>query len=410
LVFVAGVRGLSMLVLVINCGSSSIKYQLFDMEKESVLAKGLLEKIGEGDSVLHHERNGQKNTLKNPIRNHNEGMSLILKTLVDAQLGVIKDISEIGAVGHRVVHGGEEFVASTLITDEVIEAIERFSELAPLHNPPNLAGIRAARAVLGGVPHVAVFDTAFHQTMPSYAYTYALPHEYYEKYRLRRYGFHGTSHRYVTMKAAEALGKPLDATNAITCHLGNGCSITAVRDGKSVDTSMGFTPLEGVVMGTRCGDIDPAITFFLAGKLGASLDDLNTIFNKKSGLAGLSGVSNDMRKVKEAADKGTARAKLALDVYAYRIRKYIGAYKAALGRVDAVVFTGGVGENAAFMREMVMKGLESIGMSLDAAKNASVRGKAGDVATAESPTRILVIPTDEEKMIAKDTMEIARSR
>jgi acetate kinase len=396
-----------MLVLVINCGSSSVKYQLFDMKKETVLAKGLLEKIGEGDSVLHHEPNGRKVDIKGAIQNHGEALSLILKTLVAPAHGVIKDIREIGAVGHRVVHGGEEFVKSTLITDKVIDAVERFSELAPLHNPPNLAGIRAARAVLGGVPHVAVFDTAFHQTMPASAYIYALPYEMYENYRLRRYGFHGTSHRYVTMKAAEMLGKPLDSTNVITCHLGNGCSITAVRGGKSVDTSMGFTPLEGVVMGTRCGDIDPAITFFLADKQHGSVGDINNIFNKKSGLLGLSGVSNDMRQVKEAADKGNSRASLALDVYAYRIKKYIGAYKAALGRVDAVVFTGGVGENAAFMREMIMEGLGESGMILDAAANAPLRGKAADVAARQSPTRILVIPTDEEKLIAQDTMEIA---
>jgi acetate kinase len=396
-----------MLVLVINCGSSSVKYQLFDMTKESVLAKGLLEKIGEGDSVLHHERNARKNTIRAVIRNHDEALALILKTLVDPQLGVITDISRIDAVGHRVVHGGEDFVESTLITDEVIEAIEKFSELAPLHNPPNLAGIRAARAVLGDVPHAAVFDTAFHQTMPAYAYTYALPYDLYEQFRLRRYGFHGTSHRYVTMKAAEMLAKPLDATNAITCHLGNGCSITAVRNGKSVDTSMGFTPLEGVVMGTRCGDIDPAITFYLADRQGSTLDQINDLFNKKSGLAGLSGVSNDMRKVEEAAGRGNPRAKLALEVYAYRIRKYIGAYKAALGRVDAVVFTGGVGENAVFMREMIMTGLDELGMKLDAAKNAGVHGKADDVAAPDSPTRILVIPTDEEKMIAQDTMSLA---
>ena len=396
-----------MLVLVINCGSSSVKYQLFDMKKETVLAKGLLENIGEGDSVLHHEPNRRKVDIKEAIQNHGEALSLILKTLVGSIHGVIKDIKEIGAVGHRVVHGGEEFIKSTLITDKVIDAVERFSELAPLHNPPNLAGIRAARAVLGDVPHVAVFDTAFHQTMPASAYIYALPYEMYENYRLRRYGFHGTSHRYVTMKAAEMLGKPLDSTNVITCHLGNGCSITAVRGGKSVDTSMGFTPLEGVVMGTRCGDIDPAITFFLADKKHGTFGDINNTFNKKSGLLGLSGVSNDMRKVKAAADKGNSRATLALDVYAYRVKKYIGAYKAVLGRVDAVVFTGGVGENAAFMREMIMEGLGESGMILDAAVNAPLRGKAGDVAAPQSPTRILVIPTDEEKLIAQDTMEIA---
>jgi len=396
-----------MLVLVINCGSSSIKYQLFDMTDERVLAKGLLEKIGEGDSPLHHERNGEMIDIAARIANHTEGLSLILKTLVDAKLGVIGDIGEIGAVGHRVVHGGEEFVGSTLITEEVIATIEKFSDLAPLHNPPNLAGIRAAVAVMPNVPQVAVFDTAFHQTMPPCAYTYALPYDLYRKYRIRRYGFHGTSHRYVTMKAAELLGKPLSETNIITCHLGNGGSITAVRGGKSVDTSMGFTPLEGLVMGTRCGDIDPAITFFLAEHNVASFEDINAIYNKKSGLLGLSGVSNDMRQVKEAADNDNPRAKLATEVYAYRIRKYIGAYTAVIGRLDAVVFTGGVGENAVFMREMVMKGLEPLGMILDGEKNAATRGKTGDISTPESPTRILVICTNEEKMIAEDTREVA---
>jgi len=397
-----------MLVLVINCGSSSIKYQLFDMRDESVLAKGLLEKIGEGDSALHHERNSSKVTIDRKISNHNEGLALILETLVDPKIGVIKDIAEIAAVGHRVVHGGEEFVESSLITPEVIDAVKRFSDLAPLHNPPNLTGILAAQSVMPSVPHVAVFDTAFHQTIPSTAYMYALPYDLYERYRVRRYGFHGTSHRYVTMRAAEMLKKPLSETNVITCHLGNGCSITAVRGGKSVDTSMGMTPLEGVVMGTRCGDIDPAITFYLARKDNTPLAAIDSLYNKKSGLIGLSGVSNDMRQVKAAADAGNARAKLALDVYAYRIRKYIGEYKAVLGRVDAVVFTGGVGENAMFMREMIMTGLDSIGMEMDMAKNSTVRGAAGDVATAKSATRILVIPTNEEKMIAEDTMAVAQ--
>ena len=399
-----------MLVLVINCGSSSIKYQLFNMTDESVMAKGLLEKIGEGDSALHHERNGQKISIEKPVAEHKAGLDLILKTLVDDDIGVIKDINEIKAVGHRVVHGGEEFVESCLITDEAIDAIERFSDLAPLHNPPNLMGIRAAMEEMPGVPQVAVFDTSFHQTMPPAAYTYALPWELYEKHRVRRYGFHGTSHRYVTIKAAEMLGKPLSETNVITCHLGNGCSITAVENGRSVDTTMGLTPLEGVVMGTRCGDIDPAITFYIADVDGLSLDEINTLYNKKSGLLGLSGVSNDMREVKAAADGGNERAILALKVYAYRIRKYIGAYKAVLGRVDAVVFTGGVGENATFMREMTAVNLDSLGIVLDKDKNRALAGKAGVVSAAGSPTQILVIPTNEEKMIAEDTMAIAESQ
>ncbi|MHC4715018.1 MAG: acetate kinase [Planctomycetota bacterium] len=397
-----------MLVLVINCGSSSIKYQLFDMSDESVMAKGLLEKIGEQDSALHHEAKSSKVTIEKAVPDHKDGLSLILDTLVDPSNSVIKDIGEISAVGHRVVHGGEKFVESCLITDETIKVIEEFSDLAPLHNPPNLVGIRAAMAALPGVPQIAVFDTAFHQTMPRQAYTYALPYRLYEERRVRRYGFHGTSHRYVAMRAARTLGKPLSETNVITCHLGNGCSITAVRDGKSVDTSMGLTPLEGVAMGTRSGDIDPAITFYLADNEGIDLDEINNIYNKQSGLLGLSGVSNDMREVKEAADGGNDRAKLALEVYAYKVRKYIGAYKAVLGRVDAVVFTGGVGENAAFMREMILKGLDSIGMALDTEANAGLRGKAGNISLAESPTRILVIPTNEERMIAEDTMTIAQ--
>jgi len=397
-----------MLVLVINCGSSSIKYQLFDMTDESVMAKGLLEKIGEGNSALHHEKNSDRVTIEKQISDHKAGLSLILETLVDETHGVIGDISEISAVGHRVVHGGEEFVESCLITDEAIEAIERFADLAPLHNPPNLDGIRAAMADLPGVPQVAVFDTAFHQSMPRKAYMYALPWHLYKDLGVRRYGFHGTSHRYVAMQGARMLGRPFAESNLITCHLGNGCSITAVRNGKSVDTSMGLTPLEGVAMGTRCGDIDPAITFFLADKRGSSLDEINKLYNKESGLLGLSGVSNDMREVKASADNGDERAETALAVYAYRIRKYIGAYKAVLGRVDAVIFTGGVGENAAFMREMIMEGLDGIDMTIDPKANASLKG-AGDVATEASPTRILVIPTNEERMIAEDTMAVAQS-
>ncbi len=397
-----------MLIMVINCGSSSIKYQLFDMTDESVIAKGLLEKIG-ADSALHHQTTSDSITIEKDVANHIEGLAWILETLVEKGRGVINDVSEISAVGHRVVHGGEEFFRSCLIDDATVEAIERFASLAPLHNPPNLDGIRAAMADLPGVPHVAVFDTAFHQTMPPKAFTYALPWELYKELGLRRYGFHGTSHRYVAMRAAEALDKAFDEVNLITCHLGNGCSITAVENGRSIDTSMGLTPLEGVVMGTRCGDIDPAITFFLAETRGSSLDDINTLYNKQSGLLGLSGVSNDMRAVKAAADDGNEQAGLALEVYAYSVRKYIGAYKAALGRVDAVVFTGGVGENAAFMRQMIMEGLDDIGMIIDPDANSQAI-KRGDAATLESPTRILVIPTDEEKMIAEDTMALTESK
>ena len=395
-----------MLVLVINCGSSSIKYQLFDMPDGRVLARGLVERIGEPLSAMHHEANGRRRTTQCAVGGHADGIALILRSLVEGPDGVISDVSMLGAVGHRVVHGSDQFVESCLIDEKVIEAVERFSDLAPLHNPPNLVGIRAAMAALPGVAHVAVFDTAFHQTMPARAYMYALPYELYEKHGIRRYGFHGTSHRYVSMVGSDMLGLPLSETNLITCHLGNGASITAVRDGSSVDTSMGMTPLEGVAMGTRCGDIDPAITFVLADREGLDLDTIRRLYNQKSGLLGLSGVSNDMREVLSAAEGGSARARLALDVYCYRIVKYIGAYKAILTRVDALVFTGGVGENCASIRKAVCRELGCLGMNLDCGANDRHSAAAADISTPQSPTKILVIPTDEEKMIALDTLKL----
>ena len=395
-----------MKILVINCGSSSIKYQLFDMADESLLARGLVEKIGEDSSALTHTAGEHVLSYEEPIPDHEQALDHIRKALLDPESGVIASPDEIDAIGHRVVHGGEGFVESTLITDEVIATIEDFCDLAPLHNPPNLVGIRSAAKAFPGKPHVAVFDTAFHQTMPEHAYVYAMPYELYREKRIRRYGFHGTSHRFVTARAAEMLGVPLGDFSAITCHLGNGCSMAAVANGQSVDTTMGLTPLEGLVMGTRSGDIDPAIIFFLARANGYSLDDIETMLNKQSGLLGLSGVSNDVRELLEAAPTHE-RARLALDVFCYRIRKYIGAYLAALGGAHAVVFTGGIGENAIPMRRQILAGLDAIGIELDEAANADARGREADISTPASPVRILVVPTNEELMIARDTLAVA---
>ncbi len=394
-----------MKVLVINCGSSSIKYQLIISETEEVLAKGLGERIGEEGSLLHYEHSDKVGEVRKEIRNHKEGLGLITQLLLDEKTGVIKDISEIFAVGHRVVHGGEEFFESTLVVPEVINAIEKFSDLAPLHNPPNLTGIRAAQEIFPDVPQVAVFDTAFHQTLPRRSYLYALPCELYEKFRVRKYGFHGTSHRYVSEKAAAILGKKPAEVNLITCHLGNGCSMSAVRQGRSVDTTMGLTPLEGLVMGTRSGDIDPAIIFYLIEQ-GFKIEEIGNLLNKKSGLLGLSGMSNDVRRISSGAWEGNERCRLALEIFAYRVKKYIGAYIAALGKVDAIVLTGGIGENAARVREMILSGLENLGILLDRDKNLSVRGQA-EISSPESSVRILVVPTNEEALIARDTARIA---
>ena len=398
-----------MKVLVINAGSSSVKYQLYEMPEERVLAKGNLERIGEAMSKLSHSYDGQVYTVDKKVADHDTAMELILQTLVSREAGVIKEISEIGAVGHRVVHGGEEFTGSVVITDAVVKSIEKFTDLAPLHNPPNLTGIRAAQHTLPNATQVACFDTAFHATLPQVAYLYALPFELYEKYRVRRYGFHGTSHRYVARRAAHLLGKGPDEVNIITCHLGNGCSMTAVKKGVSVETSMGLTPLEGLVMGTRSGDLDPAILFYLAEK-GYSIQELNALCNKKSGLLGISGRSNDMRNLTELAAGGDKRAQLAIDIFAYRIRKYIGAYTAVLGAVDAVVFTGGIGENGVDVRAMICSGQDQIGIEIDAERNSAASGKEGDISTDSSRVKVFVIPTDEEAAIAKDTYEHAQSR
>jgi acetate kinase len=400
-------------VLVVNCGSSSIKYSLFrmkDHESGEVLASGLVEKIGEPASRLLHQAGPSKDEQDVSAPDHQAAFRLMIRALAEGPAAVIAGPRDIQAVGHRVVHGAERFTGSCLIDAEVLRALEDCVPLAPLHNPPNLIGIRAAMALMPDVPQVGVFDTAFHQTLPAAAFLYAIPHDLYAKHRIRRYGFHGTSHRYVTEAAARVLGRPLEDTNLITCHLGNGCSATAVRGGKSVDTSMGMTPLEGLVMGTRSGDVDPALAFHLVRALGMSVDEVDDLLNRRSGLLGVSGVSNDMREVIGAAEAGHSRAALAIEIFCYRLKKYLGAYTAVLGRVDAVVFTGGIGENSPLIRERTCRGLDALGYVLDPARNAAAGRGPRDLATAGSPKRILVIPTDEETMIARDTARIAAGR
>jgi len=393
-------------VLVINTGSSSIKYQLYRMPAAEVLARGLVERLGEKEAQLKHIYNGTTYSAAVKASDHAEAMEVILKTLVSTEVGVIKDVSQIKAVGHRVVHGGEEFTGSVVIDDKVVASLEKYADLAPLHNPPNLTGIAAARAHLPHAAQIGCFDTAFHTTIGEVAYMYALPYEIYEKHRVRRYGFHGTSHRYVARRAAALMGRDKYDINAITCHLGNGCSITAIKKGRSVDTSMGLTPLEGLVMGTRAGDFDPAILFYLAEK-GYDFGALKAMCNKESGLLGISGVSNDMRNLGEAAAAGNRRAQLAIDIFCYRIKKYIGAYTAVLGTVDAVVFTGGIGENAVDVRSRICAGLEQTGITIDAERNTATCGKEGLISTQDSRTKVFVIPTDEEAAIAKDTYQLA---
>lgn len=398
---------MSLKVLVLNSGSSSIKFELFEMPSEKREARGLLEKIGEEQSKLTYNIGESKKVIDQKVADHGQGLRLIIDALTDGNNGGLKDISEIGAVGHRVVHGGEAFSETVLIDDQVQKAVEDHIQLAPLHNPPNLLGIKVARELLPKVPQVAVFDTAFHQTMPASAYTYAIPYELYETLRVRRYGFHGTSHRYVAARAAKMLGRKLEETNLITAHLGNGASMAAIRDGKSIDTTMGLTPLEGLIMGTRSGDMDPAIIPFLARVKDMPVAQIDNLLNKKSGILGISGLSNDMRTIDQAAQEGNERAALALDMYCYRIKKYVGAYTAAIGNVHALVFTAGVGENSSTVRERVVSNLGSIGYELDVEKNRGTRGKEIDIATKGSRVRILVIPTNEELMIAQDTYELA---
>lgn len=394
-----------MKILVLNSGSSSIKYQLFNMEDESVLARGIVERIGIEDSFLEHEVNGDEVVIEEDIPNHSKGISLVIDALLDDNYGVLESMDEINAVGHRVVHGGEKFADSVKITDEVVEQMEDVSDLAPLHNPPNIAGIKVCQELMPGKPQVGVFDTAFHQTMPAEAYTYALPYKYYEKYGVRRYGFHGTSHRFVAKRAAKLIDKDYSDSKIITCHLGNGASVAAVKNGKSIDTSMGLTPLEGLVMGTRCGDIDPAIVPFLQEKENLTSKEIDNIMNKESGLLGISGISNDSRDIQEAAAEGDERAQLAGDVFEYRVKKYIGAYTAALGGVDAIVFTAGIGENAKEIRKGILDGLEYLGFELDEEAN-DTRGKEIEISQTGSKTKVFIIPTNEELVIARDTVEI----
>jgi acetate kinase len=396
-------------VLVLNCGSSSIKYQLFDMSTEEVVIKGSVEKIGEAEPQLTHQWNGDKITLKIEAKNHAEAVHHLRDLLLDPSKGGVKDPAEILAVGHRVVHGGEKFTASAIVTEEIEGIIEEYYALAPLHNPPNLTGIRAAKQFFPDVPHVAVFDTSFHQTMPPKAFLYAIRYDLYEKEGIRRYGFHGTSHRFVAMRASEILNNNPDSFTGITCHLGNGCSLAAIQDGKSVDTSMGLTPLEGVPMGTRSGDIDPAIIFHLGDRLGMSNGEINNLLNKQSGIKGVSGVSNDLRDVGEAAEGGNKQAQVALEVYGYRVRKYIGAYLSVLSNPQGIVFTGGVGENDLAMRKRILEGMCHMGVKLDNKKNDKRQKGEYDITTDDSPIRVLVIPTNEELVIARDTVEVTKA-
>lgn len=395
-----------MKVLVINCGSSSLKYQVIDMENENVLAKGLVERIGIPGSVLKHEATGkEKVTIEDEMQDHKIALEHVIKAILDPAHGAIKDISEITAVGHRVVHGGEKFSASVKIDEDVKKAVEECIELAPLHNPPNLIGINACEEILPGVPMVGVFDTAFHQTMPKSSYLYGLPYEYYEKYKIRKYGFHGTSHKYVSQRTAELLGKNPEDINIITCHLGNGASITAIEKGKSVDTSMGLTPLQGLIMGTRCGDIDPAIVTFLMEKENLSISQINDVMNKKSGVLGISGVSSDFRDIEQAAADNNERAKVALETYYKTVKKYIGSYMAEMGSLDAIIFTAGLGENSSEARAEICKDMQALGIEVDSEKN-NVRGKEQIISSDASKIKVLVIPTNEELMIARETLEV----
>lgn len=393
-------------ILVINCGSSSLKYQLINSDSEAVLAKGLCERIGIDGSVLTHTPAGKdKVRIETPMPNHTVAVQLVIDALTNAEHGVIKSLDEIGAVGHRVVHGGEKFASSVVITDEVMKAIEECNDLAPLHNPANLIGINSCKEIMPNVPMVAVFDTAFHQTMPEKAYLYGLPYEYYEKYKVRRYGFHGTSHDYVSNRAAQLLGKKREDLKVIVCHLGNGASVSAVDHGKCVDTSMGLTPLEGLIMGTRSGDMDPAICDFICQKEGLTSAEMNTVLNKKSGVLGMSGVSSDFRDVEVAANEGNHQASAALDAFYYRVAKYIGAYTAAMNGVDAIAFTAGVGENNIGGRVEICKYLGYLGTEIDLDKN-NVRGEERIISKDGSKVTLMAIPTNEELAIARQTLEL----
>ncbi|HKL92462.1 MAG TPA: acetate kinase [Bacteroidales bacterium] len=396
-----------MKILVLNCGSSSIKYKLFEMSKSEVLAQGGIEKIGLEDSFLKLTKpDNQKVTIHKNIPEHQTGVEMILNVLTSAENGCIQSLSEIQAVGHRVVHGGEKFNESVVITQEVINKVEECIELAPLHNPSNLIGIRAVESLMPGVPQVAVFDTAFHQTMPPKAYIYGLPYNYYENFGIRRYGFHGTSHRYVTKRACELLGVPYDHQRIVSAHIGNGASIAAIKNGKSIDTSMGMTPVDGLLMGTRSGEIDAGVLTFIQDKEHLDHQQLNDLLNKRSGVLGVSGVSSDMREIEDAVKAGNERAILAMDMYNYRIKKYVGSYAAVLGGLDILIFTGGVGENQWVTRTDVCANMEYMGIKIDESKNIGMRGKEMVLSTPDSKVAVLVVPTEEELMIAHDTMEL----
>ena len=404
-----------MKILVLNSGSSSLKYELIDSDSEEVLARGIAERIGVaggGGKIKHETPTGGQMEISAEMADHDQAVDRVFSLLTGPDNGAVKSMREIAAVGHRVVHGGERFVESTLVNDEILDEIDKLSELAPLHNPPNLEGIRACMRLMPGVPQVAVFDTAFHASIPNYAYTYALPYKYYTNYGVRRYGFHGTSHRYVTAQAQKTLaeaGYDTLKTRIITCHLGNGCSMTAVVGGKAIDTSMGMTPAEGLVMGTRSGDLDPAILLYLAKRLGASPDEIDDLINKRSGLLGVSGVSSDMRDVARAVAEGNDRARLAVAIFCYRVKKYIGAYAATMGGLDAVVFTGGIGENDAQVRSAVCDNMEFLGLEMDQRKNETLEGPA-DISKSTGAARILLVPTNEERMIATDTARVVAER
>ena len=396
-----------MKVLVLNCGSSSIKYKLYNMDDESVLAQGGVERIGIDNAFIKVKLpNGEKKQIMADLPTHKEGVSLVFQCLLDPEFGAIKSLDEIDAVGHRIVQGGDKFNKSVILTKQVEEGIEELCDLAPVHNAGHLKGIRAVDALMPTTPQVCVFDNAFHSTMPDYAYLYAVPYELYEKYHIRRYGFHGTSHRYVSQRVCKILGLDVNNSRIITCHIGNGASVAAVLNGKVIDTSMGLTPLAGLMMGTRCGDIDPSAVTYLMEKLGKKPQEMADYLNKKSGVVGITGISSDMRDIENAASEGNERAQLALKMYDYRIKKYIGAYAAALGGVDAIVFTAGVGENQTGTREKACEGLEFLGIKIDVAKNATIRGEEAIISTPESKVKVVVVPTDEEIVIARDTKEL----
>ena len=403
-----------MIILVLNCGSSSLKYQVLDMRSDndySLLAKGLVERIGEQMGIYNHQLPGkEKYSVEKPVPNHTVGISKVLELLTDKSLGVISSLKEIEAVGHRVAHGGEFFSGSAAIDDEAISKIEKCAELAPLHNPANLLGIRAVQSLMPDIPQVAVFDTSFHQTIPDYAYMYAIPYEYYRKYKIRRYGFHGTSHKYVAKKACNFVGMDISHSKIITCHLGNGSSITAIKNGRSIDTSMGFTPMEGLVMGTRSGTVDAGVVTFLEEKENLKASDINALLNKKSGLLGISQVSSDMRDIESGAGSGNANAALAQEMLFYGIRKFIGAYSAAMGGLDLIVFTGGIGENSSITREQACEGLEFLGVEFDKDVNRAVRGKDVVLSTPSSRVKVVAVTTNEELVIAQDTMNIVKNK